>query len=134
MSGPIAVRSFMRDDNDLVALVDTRMVADDVLPQGTTLPALLIKSISLIDRNIPNPGAMQHVRERVRVEGHCATARERRALMLAVRRAAFANRFPTVDGLSRVTVHPEAGGPDGIGDASVRVGIQDLILTYSQSR
>lgn len=136
MSGDIVARAIFVGDGGVTAIVteEDRIIADDVLPQGTALPAILIKSISKVYRNIPGSSTVQHVRERVQAEGHAATARERRALMLAMWRAVCANRFPTADGLSRVTVHPEAAGPNGISDASVRVGIQDLIITYSQER
>lgn len=135
MSGDVAARVVMIGDGGVTAIVPVeRIVADDVLPKGTALQAILIRSISLTDRNIASPGALQHVRERVQIEGHAATSPERRALMLAIRRALFANRFPTVTGLSRVTIEPMVAGPNLISEASVRVGIQDVMITYSEER
>lgn len=135
MDGVASVRSVLVADGSVTSLVPTtRIIADDVLPQGTVIPAILIRLISGTDRNIPNQPSTIHVRQRVQVEIHAATNPSRQAIKRAVREAVRANRFPTVSGLTFVTIHTEAEGPNFYNeDPFVRVGVQDFQVTYSEA-
>lgn len=134
MSGVVAVRSVLIADGTLTALVPaTRIIGDDVLPQGVTLPAILLKEISGVDRNIPAVGSLIHTRERVQIEIHAATNASRKAVKEAARSAIHKNPLPTVSGLTNVTLHTEGKGPDFYNeDPFVRVGVQDVLTTYSK--
>jgi hypothetical protein len=104
------------------------------MPQGTALPAISIVRVSSTDRNLPNPGTYRHVRDRVQVNVMASTYPQQRAVLAAVR-AAAADQFPTVSGITRVTIHTDGAGPDFINDqASIFVGSQDFIVTYSEQR
>ena len=136
MGGPTVARAILANDPGVTTLVDPAwIVADDVLPQGTQLPAILCKMIDANDLNMPSQGDTVFVRERVQIEIHANNAKERKAVKDAVRTAAFDNRFPTAAGLSNVTVHTDGEGPNMIeAGTMVRVGIQDLMVTYSKER
>lgn len=134
--GIVAARTVLVSAGAVTALVPaTRIIGDDVLPQGTTLPAILLKHISGTDRNIPNLGAKIHTRQRVQCEIHAATNASRRAVKAAVRSAFLNNPLPVVGGLTNVTLHTESEGPDFFSeDPFVRVGEQDVIVTYSKDK
>lgn len=134
MEGVGAVRQVLAANAALIALVPaTRIQAGD-MPQGTTLPAISIVRVSSTDRNLPNPGTYRHVTERVQVNVMASTYPQQRAVVSAIR-AAAADQFPTVLGLIRVTIHTDGAGPDFINEqASIFVGSQDFIVTYSEQR
>ena len=134
MDGVAAIRQLLVADASLTALVPaTRIQAGD-MPQGTTLPAISITRVSSVDRNLPNPGTYRHVRDRVQVNVLAATYPQQRAVLSAIR-AAAADQFPTVSGLTRVTVHTDGAGPDFMNEAaSIYLGSQDFIVTYSEQR
>lgn len=135
MDGATAIYGVLSGFAPLTALVaEARIITDDVLPAGT-LPAIQITTPSGVDLNPLTLGATVHVRQRIRIRIHAETATSRAAVRAQVRRALYAGRFPTVSGLTNVTVHSEAEGPDGLApESDVRVGIQDAIVTYNQAR
>lgn len=134
MDGVAAVRQLLVAHAPLIALVPAARIQAGVLPINTSLPAISITSVSSTDRNIPNPGTYRHVSERVQVTIMAATYPSQKQIHALVRRAA-ADKFPTVTGLIRVTVHTESAGPDFMDDqASIYIGTQDLRVTYSEPR
>lgn len=134
MDGVAAVRSLLVEASAVTDLVPAGRISAGDLPQGTQLPALSIDSISKTDRNIPNPGAQRHVAERVQVTAHAKNYPSQKALLRAVRGAA-ADKFPTVAGISNVTVHTEGAGPDFKNeDAKIYLGSQDFLVTYTEDR
>lgn len=135
MEGEGIIWSVLSNFAALTALVPVaRIVTDDVLPSGT-LPAIQIETVSGVDRNIMNPGATIHVRQRIRIRIHAQNGASRAAVRSQVRAALFAGRFPTISGLSNVTVHTDGEGPNGLAlESNVRIGIQDAIVTYSEAR
>lgn len=134
MDGVAAVRTALVASGTLTALVPATRIAAGPLPQGTTLPAIALQSISKVDRNILNPGTYRHVRERVQVMVLAKTYPSQQQIMRAVRGAA-ADKFPTVTGLIRVTIHTDSAGPDGLNeDASIYQGSQDFMTTFSELR
>lgn len=134
MDGVAAVKQLLHADGTLTALVPAARIQAGALPQGITLPALALESISKVDRNIPAPGADRHVSERVQVTVLAKTYPSQKEIMRAVRHA-VADKFPTVSGLVNVTVHTDGSGPDLINDdASIRIQTQDFRVTYSETR
>lgn len=134
MEGVAVIRQVLAANAALIALVPaTRIQAGD-MPQGTTLPAISIVRVSSNDRNLPNPGTYRHVTERVQVNVMASTYPQQRTVLAAIR-AAAADQFPTVSGLIRVTIHTDGAGPDFINEqASIFVGSQDFMVTYSEQR
>lgn len=132
--GVAAVKQLLHAYAPLTALVPVLRIQAGVLPIGTTLPAISITSVSKNDRNIPNPGAYRHVAERVQVTVMAATYPSQKQVLAAVKKAA-ADKFPTVSGIIRVTVHTESHGPDFMDDqASIYMGSTDFRVTYSEPR
>ncbi len=134
MDGVATIKQLLHAYATLTALVPTARIKSGDLPIGTTLPAISIKRVSSVDRNIPNPGTYRHVVERVQVTVMAGTYPSLKAVLAAVRKAA-ADKFPTVSGIIRVTVHTDSAGPDWMDDAaSIYFGAQDFKVTFSEAR
>lgn len=133
MNGVAALRQLLAAHAGLTALVPATRIGAGYLPQGTTLPAVSITSVSSTDRNLPNQGANRHVSERVQVTVLAANYPSQKAVMAQVKKAA-ASKFPTVSGISAVTVHTDGQGPDFMDDAaSIYMGTQDFRVTFTET-
>ncbi|MBD3762465.1 hypothetical protein [Rhizorhabdus sp.] len=134
MDGETIVFTLLSGHTPLVAVVpEARIVVDDALPSGS-LPAVQIETVSSTDKNRPNRGASFRVRQRIRIRIHATDGTERAQVRGLVRAALRANRFPTIDGASSVTVDSDGEGPNGIApESNVRVGIQDVFVTYLEN-
>ena len=134
MNGVAALRQVLIADAALTALVPATRIVAGVMPQGTALPAVSIASVSANNRNLPSPGVNRHVVERVQVTILAANYPSQKAIVAAAKKAA-ADTFPTVSGLSRVTIHAESNGPDFMNEgASIYLGSVDFRVTYSEAR
>lgn len=135
MSGPLVVRSVLVGDTGVTDLVPaTRIIADDSAPQGLALPFILVKHVSGTDRQPLTRNGSVFSRRRVQVEIYAANEAQRRAVKSAVRAAALNNQLPTYAGLTNVTLHTEGEGPDFYMEGSaVRIGEQDIIVTYNEA-
>lgn len=132
--GVAAVRSVLVADGTLTGLVPGSRIAAYPLPQNTVLPAIALRHISRVDRNVPNPGSKRHVRELVDVMIEAADAPSREQVVRAVR-SACDSKFPTVSGIDRVTVHLAGSGGEEYTDGSSIYGkIQTIRVTYSEAR
>lgn len=134
MSGPAIVRSVLVADSNVTALVPaSRIIADEVAPQDISLPLILVKHVSGVDRHPLSRSVNVFQRKRVQVEIHAESAASRKAVKEAIRAAGFGNPFPTLAGYSNITLHTEGEGPDFYVEATnARIGEQDFIITYSE--
>ena len=133
MNGVAAIRVGLVADAALIAIVPADRIAAGVLPTGTALPALSIMQVSSTDLNIPAPGAKRHVVDRVQVTALATTYVELRAT-LAAAKAACADSFPTVAGISEVSILTDGAGPDFMDDeAKFYLGSQDFVVAYNQN-
>lgn len=131
MNGVAAIRQILAADATLTALVPATRIAAGVLPQGTTLPAISVMSVSSVDRNIPNPGASKHVMDRVQVSVLAANYPSLKAVITAVRNAGR-DKYPTVSGISNVVVHTDGQGPDFMNEeASIYMAEQDFKVSFT---
>lgn len=134
MNGVAALRQVLAADAALTALVPASRIVAGVMPQGTALPAVSITSVGANNRNLADPGANRHVSERVQATVLAANYPAQKAIMAAVTKAA-ADKFPTVSGLSAVTIHALSDGPDFMNeDASIYLGSIDFRITYLEQR
>ncbi len=134
MDGVAVLRTVLVADATVTGIVPAGNIKAGDLPQGVSLPAISIKSISRVDRNIPSPGVYRHVTERVQVTVLASTYPQQKAVMRAIR-AAAADTFPVINGLTRVTVHTDSAGPDLMDEnASIFGEAQDYRVTYSEER
>lgn len=134
MNGVIAVRVLLVADTGVTALVPAVRVVAGMLPQGTSLPAISLMSVSSVDRNILAPGPNRRVTERVQVTALAASYPAAKAIMRAVR-AAAADRMPAVDGLTDVTIHTDSAGPDFLDEKTgIHMQSQDFRVAFNEAR
>lgn len=138
MDGEAAIIQLLANDAGVTALVDPNdspsRISADVLGQNVTLPAIRTELISSVERNVPNPGAKRHVVERIQVTCLAATVPEAKALRRAVK-AACADKFPVVAGISDVVVLLDGAGPDGLDEMTMaRAALQDFRVSYNETR
>lgn len=117
MSGVAVLIALLLDDGTVTAIAPPGNIIAGTLPQGQTLPALSIETISENGFEDLAPGAWIHVNERVQVTAYAADYVTAHNLLKAVKRAC-SNEFPEHAGLRDVAVLPIGGGPEGIHVAS----------------
>jgi hypothetical protein len=134
MDGVQIVLSLLLADPAFTAIVAEDNIVAGVLPAGSALPAVSVTRVSAVDRNIPSPGTMRHVAERVQVTALAASYPAMKDVIAAVRAAAadFVGEAADTPG---VTVHTDSAGPDFMDDeSSIHLGSQDFIVTFSEPR
>ena len=135
MSGVKAIVSLLTGNGALTAVVPAVRIMAGVLPQGTALPHCSIMRVSATDLNIPTPATKRQVRELVQVTVLASTYPEQQQVLALVKKAAADQLYPTVSGMSGVTVHTAGTGPDFMDDAaSIYIGTQDFTVIYSEER
>ncbi|EQA99122.1 tail completion protein gp17 [Sphingobium baderi] len=134
MNGVIVVRSLLVADTGVTALVPAERIVAGMLPQGTSLPAISLMSVSSTDRNIAAPGPNRRVSERVQVTVLAASYPAAKAIIRAVR-AAAADQMPAIDGLTDVTVHTDSAGPDFLDEETgIHMQTQDFRVSFNEAR
>jgi len=112
------IGALLRADEDLLAAVPASRIKDKRLPGNVELPALLVRTVSSIDRLTLKRGAIVRVNDRVAVTVRAASGREQDAIIQLVRRAC-AGFTGDLAGGERVAVLTDSLGPDvpGPGDS-----------------
>ena len=137
MDGTSAIYTILSGNAPLLATVpDARIFNDVALPgEALALPAIQIEMISGVDLQELNYGTDVHVRQRIRIRIHAKDGVQLANVRALVRAALYANRFPTVSGISQVVVNTDGEGPDGLApESDVRIGIIDTVVFYNQTR
>ena len=137
--GAVVLIALLCDDANVTAMVppdaDPPRITEDVLAQGTTLPALRVHTVSNTDTNISAPGPRRWVRQRVQVDCHGGTKPEAKALRQAVRRALADRRIDQFEDLTIIRINTAGRGPDGFDpDTGARVATQDFFVSYNEER
>jgi len=113
MSGVQIIVAQLLDSAAVTAIADPDSIVGGTLPQGTPLPALQVETISEMDLQVLSRGAYRLVTERVQVTALGLDYVQAHDLIKAAKRAC-ADTFPTIAGLSRISVLSAGGGPEGI--------------------
>lgn len=117
----------------LIAKVPAEQIKVGALPEGVSLPAILLTTISSVDRETLAKGATRRTTDRVQATVHARTYREKRDLLRLVR-AACADRFGDFAGMTDVTVHLDGMGPDLFDSAaSIFAQAQDLLVSFNEA-
>ena len=117
----------------LVAKVPAAQIKAGSLPEGVDLPAILITTISSVDRETVAAEETRRTTDRVQVTVHARTYREKRDVLRLVR-AACADRFGDFAGMTDVSVHLDGLGPDLMDDAStIFAQAQDLLVSFNEA-
>lgn len=132
MSGVPIIVQLLLTTPDVVALVDPGNIVGDDLPQGFSLPAISVQSISRAEHNPLTKQAKRFVTERVQAKVMSENAPMRGKVVKAVRSAtAFA--MPTFGDATDIVVILYGAGPDGRDVASgIRTQPQDFQVSYNE--
>lgn len=134
MNGVAAVLRALEAHAPLTALVPIDNMTAGDLPLNFPLPALSAERVSGMDRNVPAPGGMKAVDERVQVTVYARSYPEQQTIQRLVNNAGDAAR-PTVAGIQDVVIHTAGEGPDFRDESSsIFLGTQDFRVRYNRAR
>ena len=129
MSGVDIIGALLRDDAAVLALVPEAQIKGGRLPDGTLLPALLVKETSTVERQTLKREATTRTIDRVSVTVRAASYRDQRLAMRLVR-ACCAGRTGDVGGGVRVSILTAGTGPELDGPANSFERTQDFRVSY----
>lgn len=128
MTGADIIVKLLSDDAGLTALVPVGNIKLGALPQGVALPALLVRTISQVDRQPLKRGSRDFVTERVSVTVRARDYREQRAIMkLTKRPVGWTGELETATGIS---VRSAGLGPDLLGPGDSFEQARDLRVSF----
>jgi hypothetical protein len=114
MSGVTIIGELLAAHTPLLEVVPSSQIKAGRLPDGIQLPALLVRTISVVERPTLKRGATVRTTERVSVAVRAASYREQRAVIGMVRKAC-AGKTGTIANVPRVSVLTAGTGPDAAG-------------------
>ena len=129
MSGIRIIGALLRAHAPLVVIVPVDRIKAGALPENCPLPALLLRSTSLIERQTLTIGAKVHTTERISVTLRAASYRDQEATLSLVRRCCR-GVTGTVDDIENVTVTTAGTGPDARGPANSFEKTTDFRVSY----
>lgn len=113
----------------LGAVVPATRIKLGALPDGMTLPALLVRTVSSIDRQTLKRRARVRQTDRTSVTVRAASFREQRAIIALVR-AACAGRTGDLSSATGVSVLTAGLGPDLLGPGDSFEQAQDFKVSF----
>lgn len=129
MSGVLIVGELLRGHAPLVAIVAELQIKAGSLPENCPLPALLVRTVSVIDQQMLKREAVVRSVERVSVTVRASSYREQRAIINLVRKAAAGFIGDKAD-CSRVSVTTAGTGPDVSGPGGTFEQAQDFRVSF----
>ncbi len=129
MSGVDIIGALLTADAALTALVPADRIKGGALPEQAPLPAVLVRSVSLVERPKLRREGTTRVIERVAVAVRANSYAEQRAVMQAVRDAC-AGFVGAIAGCSAVTVRADGRGPDLRGPGGSFEQSQDFRVAF----
>jgi hypothetical protein len=129
VTGVDIVGSLLRADAALSVRVPPERIKAGILPDAVSLPALLVRLVSSVERQSLKRGVATRTIDRIGVTVRAASYREQVELIKLVR-ASCAGLTGNVAGGSSVSILTAGTGPDVIGPASSFEQTQDFRVTY----
>ena len=121
--------TLLRTDAATLAVVAEANIKAGRLPEAITLPALLIRSVSLVDRQPLKRGTITRSVERVSVTVRAANYRDVGLILKAVREA-IAGWCGNIAGGQRISILTAGTGPDVNGPGNTFERTQDFRVSY----
>lgn len=132
MTGADILGAVLAADSALVAVVTPASMKLGALPENVTLPALLIRVVSSVDRQpLKRPGVVRVI-DRVSVAVRARSYREQVAVIRLVR-AAAAGKTGNIGGGTRVSILTAGKGPDLIGPGNTFEQSQDFRVSFDDA-
>ena len=132
MSGTAIIAELLLTDAGFVAAVSAGNMKEDRLPDGVTLPGVLLRTVSGGDRQTLTRGAFVRSTERIAVTVRAKSVRERK-LLIGLIRAACADRTGDLAGCFRVSVLTAGLGPSLPGPGDSYEQTQDFRVNFDAS-
>ena len=129
MSGVEIVGTLLREFAELTAVVQPANIKAGMLPDNVALPAILVHSVSLVDRQPLKRGAFFRCTERVAVAVRAGSYREQKALIRMIRDCC-AGQVGDIGGGLRVSILTAGTGPDIGGPANSFEQTQDFRVSF----
>jgi len=130
MSGVAIISELLRESAAVVAVVEVGNIKGGRLADGAPLPALVLRSVSLVDRQPLAREAMVRSTERVSVTVRAASYRDQRAIIKLVRTTCTTVTLPAHDDARNIAVLTAGAGPDLNGPGGSFERSQDFYVTY----
>jgi hypothetical protein len=130
MSGVSIISALLRDSTAVADAVAAANIKGGKLADDAPLPSLLVRSLSLVDRQTLAREETVRSTERVSVTARAASYREQRAIIKLVRATCTTVTLAALDDARNIAVLTAGAGPDlnGPGDSFERS--QDFYVTY----
>lgn len=129
MSGIRIVGALLRAHAELGAIVPAARIKAGALPEKVELPALLLRSVSLIERQPLTIGEKIHTTERISIAVRAANYQDQDTVMRLVR-SCCRGVTGTVDGIGNVSVRTAGTGPDARGPGNTFEKTTDFRVSF----
>lgn len=129
MSGADIIGGALRADEPVTDVVALGSIKGGRLPEGVTLPALLVRTTSVVDRQPLKRAGFNRRTDRVSVTVRAASYAEQVAIIKLVR-AACAGRLIDIGGGRKAAVQPAGVGPDVGGPANTFEQTADFRVSF----
>lgn len=130
MIGVDIVGGLLRNDPAITALIAVASIKAGELPEGVVLPALLVRSVSLNDRQPLKRGAMTRSVERVSVTVRAASYRDQRMIIKVIRDCCRGWIGASMAGAERIAIATAGLGPDVRGPGNTFEQTQDFRVSF----
>lgn len=129
MSGAAIVGALLRADADLTAVVVIESIKAGRLPDDAPLPALLVRTISAVEKHMLKRRGHERVTARIAVTVRAASYRQQEQVIRLVR-ACCAGRTGDIGGSTRVSILTAGLSPDLVGPGDTFEQTQDLKVSF----
>ena len=130
MSGVAIIDNLLRGSTAITETVSPADIKGGRLADDATLPVLLMRSLSIVDRQTLARESMVRSTERVSVTVRAAAYRDQRALIKLVRTACTGVVVDQIDDASNISVLTAGAGPELNGPGNSFERNQDFYVTY----
>lgn len=129
MTGADIIGVLLRADQAVLGAVPAASIKGGQFPEGQALPALLVRTVSLVDRQPLKWAGWVRVTARISVTVRAVSYRDQNAIIALVR-ACCAGRTGDIGGAKRVSILTAGLGPDVIGPGNSFEQTQDFRVSF----
>lgn len=129
MSGVSIIGDLLLSNNSVLEVVPADRIKAGKLPDGVALPALLVRSVSLVERQMLKRTGVVRTVERVSVTVRAANYRQQGEIVRLVRKVC-AGKVGAIDGFENVSTLTAGTGPDLLGPGDSFEQAQDFRVSF----
>lgn len=131
MSGTMILGTLFRGDAPLTGAVAEEDIQIGALPEDAPLPSILLRTVSVVDRQTLRVGGKVFVTERVAATIRAASDEDRRTIIGLARKAGRL-KTGTIAGFTNCSVLTAGRGPDVFGANASFEGTQDFRVSFEE--